>query len=208
MPTSSFTGDLLGLAKVIPRCAPEHTRGAGPVQPVASSYLEGNCCRSPRGPSWAGYPRRWVMDIGVAEIATALEGTLSALLGIRLVEATKERVVAELTIRDELRTVGGSLHGGTLMALADTVGATATVLNLPAGATTTTLESKTNFFAAGRAGVVRAETTPLHRGKRTMVWQTRVTDEAGRLLSLTIQTQMVLMSEGGSRPPSEPPPNG
>jgi 1,4-dihydroxy-2-naphthoyl-CoA hydrolase len=133
------------------------------------------------------------MDIGVAEIATALEGTLSALLGIRLVEATKERVVAELTIRDELRTVGGSLHGGTLMALADTVGATATMLNLPAGATTTTLESKTNFFAAGRAGVVRAETTPLHRGKRTMVWQTRVTDEAGRLLSLTIQTQMVLM---------------
>jgi len=132
------------------------------------------------------------MDIGVAEIATALEGTLSALLGIRLVEATKERVVAELTVRDELRTVGGSLHGGTLMALADTVGATATVLNLPAGATTTTLESKTNFFAAGRAGVVRAETTPLHRGKRTMVWQTRVTDEAGRLLSLTIQTQMVL----------------
>ena len=132
------------------------------------------------------------MDIGVAEIATALEGTLSALLGIRLVEATKERVVAELTIRDELRTVGGSLHGGTLMALADTVGATATVLNLPARATTTTLESKTNFFAAGRAGVVRAETTPLHRGKRTMVWQTRVTDASGRLLAQTIQTQMVL----------------
>ena len=132
------------------------------------------------------------MDTGVREIATALKGTLSDLLGIELVEATKERVVAELAIRDELRTVGGSLHGGTLMALADTVGATATVLNLPAGATTTTLESKTNFFAAGRAGVVRAETTPLHRGKRTMVWQTRVTDEGGRLLSLTIQTQMVL----------------
>jgi len=133
------------------------------------------------------------MDTGVREIATALKGTLSDLLGIELVEATKERVVAELAIRDELRTVGGSLHGGTLMALADTVGATATVLNLPVGATTTTLESKTNFFAAGRAGTVRAEATPLHRGKRTMVWQTRVTDEAGRLLSLTIQTQMVLM---------------
>ena len=117
---------------------------------------------------------------------------LSALLGIRLVEATKERVVAELTIRDELRTVGGSLHGGTLMALADTVGATATVLNLPPGAGTTTLESKTNFFAAGRSGTVRAESTPLHRGKRTMVWQTRVVDESGRLLSMTIQTQMVL----------------
>jgi uncharacterized protein (TIGR00369 family) len=133
------------------------------------------------------------MDISLTEIAAALEGTLSDLLGMRLVEATRDRVVAELLIRDDLRTVGGSLHGGTLMALADTVGATATVLNLPAGATTTTLESKTNFFAAGRAGTVRAEATPLHRGKRTMVWQTRITDESGRLLSLTIQTQMVLM---------------
>jgi uncharacterized protein (TIGR00369 family) len=78
------------------------------------------------------------------------------------------------------------------MALADTVGAAATVLNLPPGATTTTLESKTNFMAAGRAGVVRAESTPVHRGRRTMVWQTRVTDESGRLLSITTQTQMVL----------------
>ena len=133
------------------------------------------------------------MNVDPAEITKALEGTLSDLLGMRLVEVTKDRVVAELTIRDDLRTVGGSLHGGTLMALADTVGATATVLNLPAGATTTTLESKTNFFAAGRAGTVRAESTPLHRGKRTMVWQTRVTDESGRLLSLTTQTQMVLV---------------
>jgi 1,4-dihydroxy-2-naphthoyl-CoA hydrolase len=133
------------------------------------------------------------MDIDVSAISTALKGTLSDLLGMQIVEATKERVVAQLVIRDELRTVGGSLHGGTLMALADTVGATATVLNLPAGATTTTLESKTNFFAAGHTGIVRAEAVPLHRGKRTMVWQTRVTDEAGRLLSLTIQTQMVLV---------------
>jgi len=133
------------------------------------------------------------MDIDVSGISAALKGTLSDLLGMQLVEATKDRVVAQLVIRDDVRTVGGSLHGGTLMALADTVGATATVLNLPAGATTTTLESKTNFFAAGRTGTVRAETTPLHRGKRTMVWQTRVTDESGRLLSLTIQTQMVLV---------------
>ena len=128
----------------------------------------------------------------MTDLTNAHAGTLGELLGIRFVEATRERVLAELDIRDELRTVGGSLHGGTLMAFADTVGATATALNLPAGAGTTTLESKTNFFAAGRAGTVRAEATPLHRGKRTMVWQTRVTDEAGRLLSLTIQTQMVL----------------
>jgi uncharacterized protein (TIGR00369 family) len=113
-------------------------------------------------------------------------------LGIRFVETAKDRIVAELEIRPELLTTNGALHGGTLMAFADTIGAVATVVNLPPGATTTTLESKTNFFGAGRSGVVRAESTPLHRGKRTMVWQTRMTDEAGRLLAQTIQTQMVL----------------
>jgi uncharacterized protein (TIGR00369 family) len=133
------------------------------------------------------------MTLDAAAITERLKGTLSDALGVRFVEASPDRVVAELSYRDDLTTIGGSLHGGTLMALADTVGAAATVLNLPPGATgTTTLESKTNFMAAGRAGVVRAECTPLHRGRRTMVWQTRVTDESGRLLSLTIQTQMVL----------------
>jgi 1,4-dihydroxy-2-naphthoyl-CoA hydrolase len=132
------------------------------------------------------------MDEAPAALSAAMEGTLGQLLGIRFVEAAPDRIRAELVIRDDLRTVGGALHGGTLMAFADTVGAAATVLNLPPGAGTTTLESKTNFFAAGRSGMITAEATPLHRGKRTMVWQTRVTDEGGRLLSLTIQTQMVL----------------
>jgi 1,4-dihydroxy-2-naphthoyl-CoA hydrolase len=132
------------------------------------------------------------MALDAVAITERFKGTLGELLGIRFVEASPERVVAELTYRDDLTTIGGSLHGGTLMAFADTVGAAATVLNLPSGASTTTLESKTNFFAAGRGGVVRAEATPLHRGKRTQVWQTRVTDTAGRLLSLTTQTQMVL----------------
>jgi len=133
------------------------------------------------------------MTVDPAAITERLRGTLSDRLGVRFVEAQPDRVVAELTYREDLTTIGGSLHGGTLMAFADTVGATATVLNLPPGATgTTTLESKTNFMSAGRAGVVRAESTPLHRGKRTMVWQTRITDESGRLLSVTIQTQMVL----------------
>jgi uncharacterized protein (TIGR00369 family) len=132
------------------------------------------------------------MSVDPAVISERFKGTLSELLGIRFTEASPDRLVAELTYREALTTVGGSLHGGTLMAFADTVGAAATVLNLPPGAGTTTIESKTNFFAAGRGGVVRAEATPLHRGRRTMVWQTRVTDESGRLLSLTIQTQMVL----------------
>src|ERR1044071_7062944 len=132
------------------------------------------------------------MDVTAPALTESLRGTLGEVLGIRFVETAKDRVVTELTIRDELRTVGGALHGGTLMAFADTVGAAAPIVNLPAGAGTTTLESKTNFFAAGRAGVVRAESTPLHRGKRTMVWQTKVTDDSGRMLSLTTQTQMVL----------------
>jgi len=132
------------------------------------------------------------MALDAAVITERFKGTLGELLGIRFVEASAERVVAELSWREDLTTIGGMLHGGTLMAFADTVGAAATVVNLPPGASTTTLESKTNFFAAGRAGVVRAEATPLHRGKRTQVWQTRVTDAGGRLLSLTTQTQMVL----------------
>ena len=132
------------------------------------------------------------MALDAATITDRFKGTLGELLGIRFVEASPERVVAELTWREDLTTIGGALHGGALMAFADTVGAAATVVNLPPGASTTTLESKTNFFAPGRAGVVRAETTPLHRGKRTHVWQTRVTDASGRLLSLTTQTQMVL----------------
>ena len=113
-------------------------------------------------------------------------------LGIRFVETEKDRIVAELEIRPELLTVGGALHGGTLMAFADTIGAAGTVVNLEAGQHTATLESKTNFFAAAFKGVVRAEATPLHKGKRTHVWQTRVTDANGKLLSLTIQTQVIL----------------
>jgi 1,4-dihydroxy-2-naphthoyl-CoA hydrolase len=118
-----------------------------------------------------------------------LDRGLVAHLGIRFLETGPERVVAELDIREEVCTLGGAIHGGTLMALADTVGAVGTLVS---GAKTATAESKTNFFAAARAGKVRAEATPLHKGKRTHVWQTRVTDEAGKLLSLTIQTQMIL----------------
>jgi len=113
-------------------------------------------------------------------------------LGIRFIETGKDRIVAELEIRPELLTTTGALHGGTLMAFADTIGAAGTVVNLEPGQNTATLESKTNFFAAAFKGVVRAESTPLHRGKRTHVWQTRVTDANGKLLSLTLQTQVIL----------------
>lgn len=115
------------------------------------------------------------------------------LLGIEYVSAEPDKVVAELTVRPELCTRPEVMHGGAIMALADTLGAVATVLNLPEGAGTTTLESKTNFLAAAPVGSrVRAETTPVHRGRRTMVWQTRIANAEGRLLALVTQTQMVL----------------
>jgi uncharacterized protein (TIGR00369 family) len=114
---------------------------------------------------------------------------LMAHLGMHFVEVGPDKVIAELELKENLATVGGAVHGGTLMALADTVGAAGTAAM---GLRTATLESKTNFFAAALAGKIRAESTALHKGKRTHVWQTRVTDANGKLLSLTIQTQMIL----------------
>ncbi len=115
------------------------------------------------------------------------------LLGVRILSAAPERITAEMPVREDLCTVPAVLHGGALMAFADSLGAYATFLNLAEGASTTTIESKTNFFAPAPAGTtVSAECVPLHRGKRTMVWQTRITGAAGRLLAIVTQTQMVL----------------
>ncbi|HVM82098.1 MAG TPA: PaaI family thioesterase [Stellaceae bacterium] len=117
----------------------------------------------------------------------------SELLGVRYLTASKDRVTAEMLVRSELCTQPAVLHGGAVMAFADTLGAAATVLNLPAGSWTTTIESKTNFLAPAPEGTkVLGETTPVHRGRRTMVWQTRITTEQGKTLALVTQTQMVL----------------
>lgn len=116
------------------------------------------------------------------------------LLGMRIVSAVPDRLVADLQIRDELRTSIDVAHGGCLMAFADTMGGMATFLNLPEGAATTTLESKTNFLSGAPAGTkITGETTPIHRGRTTMVWQTRITSETGKLVALVTQTQMVLL---------------
>jgi 1,4-dihydroxy-2-naphthoyl-CoA hydrolase len=117
----------------------------------------------------------------------------ATLLGIHFTSATAERVTAELRVREDLCTRPAVLHGGAIMAFADTLGAAATVLNLATGAGTTTIESKTNFLApAPLGGKILGETTPIHRGRRTMVWQTRITTEAGRLVAVVTQTQLVL----------------
>jgi 1,4-dihydroxy-2-naphthoyl-CoA hydrolase len=115
------------------------------------------------------------------------------LLGIEFVSASPDRIVARMRVRSDLCTDPAVLHGGAIMAFADTLGAAATIANLPDGAGTTTIESKTNFVAPAPIGTqITGEVTPVHRGRRTMVWQTRITSEDGRLIALTTQTQLVL----------------
>jgi uncharacterized protein (TIGR00369 family) len=117
-------------------------------------------------------------------------------LGIKLTHVSPERITAELLVRNEIATMPAIIHGGAIMALADNVGAVGTVVNLPEGASTTTIESKTNFFAAIPVGeTAYAESTPLHRGRTTMVWQTKITRTDGRLCALVTQTQLVLQSK-------------
>jgi 1,4-dihydroxy-2-naphthoyl-CoA hydrolase len=118
---------------------------------------------------------------------------LPSLLGLTITRAEKDLVVAELVVRPEICTLGDTIHGGAIMAFADTVGAVGTVMNLREGQGTTTIESKTNFFAGAKVGtVLTAESVPLHRGRRTQVWETRISNPDGRLVAKVTQTQMVL----------------
>jgi uncharacterized protein (TIGR00369 family) len=129
----------------------------------------------------------------VAVLQQLIAPMLPGLLGVELVEATPERVVGQLRVRTEVATTGGILHGGAVMALADTLGAVGTFLNMPAGHTTTTIESSTKFIGAAPGGsLVTGESTPLHRGRTTQVWQTAIRREDGRLCALVIQTQLVM----------------
>jgi 1,4-dihydroxy-2-naphthoyl-CoA hydrolase len=115
-------------------------------------------------------------------------------IGVTFVDADKERVVARMLVRPDLCTVSRSIHGGAVMAFADSVGAAGTIINLPEDAKgTTTIESKTNFIGGAREGtIVVATSLPVHRGRRTQVWQTRIETEEGKLVAIVTQTQMVL----------------
>jgi uncharacterized protein (TIGR00369 family) len=114
-------------------------------------------------------------------------------LGMKVTSIAPERVTAELAARDELNNRFGILHGGAIMALADNLGGTATIANLKPGQSTATIESKTNFFASVPIGdTAYAECVALHRGRSTMVWQTRITRGDGKLCALVTQTQIVL----------------
>jgi uncharacterized protein (TIGR00369 family) len=114
-------------------------------------------------------------------------------LGIKMTHISPERVTAELYVKEELNNRFNIMHGGAIMALADNIGGTATTANLKEGQSTTTIESKTNFFAAIPIGdTAKAECTALHRGRTTMVWQTRITRSDGKLCAMVTQTQLVL----------------
>lgn len=131
----------------------------------------------------------------VADAAQSIRsGTpFSDLMGIELVERGKAKVVGRMLVREELCTSGSILHGGAYMAFADTLGAIGAVLNLGEGQWTTTLESKTNFFRGAPAGsTITGTSTPLHLGRRSSVWQTRIENDEGKLMALVTQTQMVL----------------
>jgi len=117
-------------------------------------------------------------------------------LGIKVLHYSPDRIEAELPVRPELGNRNGNMHGGAVMAFADDLGGAATIINLPEGMTTATIESKTNFFASIAIGdVARAECTPLHRGRTTMVWQTKITRGDGKLAALVTQTQIVIAAK-------------
>jgi 1,4-dihydroxy-2-naphthoyl-CoA hydrolase len=134
-------------------------------------------------------------EIDMSEPArSSLRMPFSELLGLVITKQEKDNLTAKMLVRPELCTAGQLVHGGALMAFADSVGALATLINLPEGARgTTTIESKTNFVRGAREGeTIVSSTTPIHIGRRTQVWQTRLETEDGKLVAIVTQTQLVL----------------
>ena len=130
-----------------------------------------------------------------SEIQAVMAPLLPGLMGVTIKEATRERVTATMLVRADLCTTGGTLHGGAVMAFADTLGAVGTVMNLPPNARTTTIESSTKFIKAAAAGsVVTGESRAFHIGRTTMVWQTEVRNDAGKLCAVVTQTQLVMLA--------------
>jgi uncharacterized protein (TIGR00369 family) len=132
-----------------------------------------------------------------ASMQERVKGLLPDLLGIEFTDVTPEKAVARLTVRKDLCTIGDNLHGGAIMAFADTLGAVAAILNMPQGAHTTTIESKTNFIGGAPLGSrVTGESVPVHKGRTTVVCQTTIRSESGKLVALVTQTQLVIAPKG------------
>jgi 1,4-dihydroxy-2-naphthoyl-CoA hydrolase len=141
-----------------------------------------------------------------ARVQRSIEAGFPRLMGIRILEAAKSRIVAEIDAREEHTTAAGArVHGGFLMAFADTLGAMGTVMNMPEGAQTSTIESKTNFLSAAKTGMLKGEATPVHVGRTTQVWRTDVRDRTGKLIATVTQTQLMIPAKAttGERPEAQ-----
>jgi uncharacterized protein (TIGR00369 family) len=127
------------------------------------------------------------------QIQQLIDPLFPGLMGVRIVTLEPERVVAHLVVRPDLCTAGGIMHGGAYMAFADTLGAVGTIINLPQGKWTTTTDSSTKFIGGAKVNTtVVGESVALHRGRTTMVWQTTIRSEAGKLCAVVTQTQLVM----------------
>jgi uncharacterized protein (TIGR00369 family) len=132
-----------------------------------------------------------------AAVQKVIAAQFPGLLGVELLEVGPERVVGRMPVRAEICTVGGILHGGAIMGFADTLGAVGTFMNQTPDSRTTTIESSTRFLSAAPAGaVLTGESVALHKGRTTMVWQTTIRREDGRLCAIVSQTQLMMESKG------------
>ena len=137
------------------------------------------------------------MDRSEQERIALDQPAFARLLGFRLVSINQDELLGEVVVTDDLANRNGVMHGGAIMAMADNLGGTATMINLPPGKTTTTVESKTNFLRPIRVGdTATGRSVPLHRGRTTMVWQTTITRGDGKVAAIVTQTQMVIDWKG------------
>jgi len=142
------------------------------------------------------------MADNVALTQSMVDVMFPKVLGMKVIEAGPDRLAAQLTVTEDICTTGQTMHGGAVMTMADFLGAGGTFFNLPPGAATTTIESKTNFLGAAKVGdTVTAVCEPVHKGRTTQVWRTTITRDDGKLVAVVQQTQMVIQGGGG---PTEP----
>lgn len=134
----------------------------------------------------------------IAELTPGLQAGLPRELGMQVRTITPNKVQAEMHVQAKHLTRWGYVHGGAIMALGDAIGAAGAVVNLKPGERTVTLESKTNFFTAGRPPLLKAVSIPLHKGRRTMVWQTTIRNEDGSRVAIVTQTQVILTPDKGA----------
>lgn len=142
--------------------------------------------------------RRKAPAAAAAAESPVMQGGMARSLGVRLISLTKKKVIAEMPIKPMHLNRAGRVNGGAIMAFADAVGAAGAVYNLPPGHRSGTIESKSNFFSAGKGPVLKAVSIPLHIGRTTSVWQTTIKNADGRVAAIVTQTQIVIPAKSAA----------